>query len=102
MRKIELLKSSHPAPFDGDGNPTMCVQEYASYLAGEPHSDHPECVSPVLSRFMIQWNDALDDETRQRLRPYAVRQLGTAGDGQDEVRSYMALDWLIEYIHLRS
>src|SRR5215217_4241238 len=95
MKEIRLQRGAHPAPFDAGGNPTLCVQEYASYLAGEPHSDNPECVSTVLSAFMIEWNDALDDETRQRLRPYAVRQLGTRDDGQDEVRSYMALDWLI-------
>ena len=69
--------------------------EYASYLAGERHSDRPACVSPVLLNFMIAFNDGLDDETRQKLRPYIVRTLGTAGDGQDVKRSYMALDWLI-------
>ena len=95
MKEIRLLKGAHPERFDAEGNPAMCVQEYAAYLAGEGHTDHPACVSWVLSRFMIRWNDDLDDEVRQRLRPYAVRQLGTAGDGQDEARSYMALDWLI-------
>lgn len=68
--------------------------EYAAYLAAEPHSDHPKCVSPILTRFIVRLNDDLDDQTRQRLRTYVVRILGTAGDGQDQVRAYMALDWL--------
>lgn len=95
MKEIKLAKGAHPAPFDESGAATMCVQEYVSYLAGEPHSDSPKCVSPMLTAFMVAFNDALDDETRQRLRPYAVRQIGTKGDGQDEVRSYIALDWII-------
>ena len=95
MQEIRLLKGSHPERFASDGTATMCAQEFASYLAGEPHSDHPRCVSPVLNSFMVSWNDGLDDETRQKLRPYIVRTLGTAGDGQDRARSYMALDWFI-------
>ncbi len=95
MKSIRLSYGSHPEPFDAEGKPTLCAQEFAAYLAGEAHSDQPECVSPVLNKFMVNWNDSLDDETRQRLRPYIVRTLGTAGDEQDEARSYMALDWLI-------
>lgn len=95
MRELRLSHGNHSAPFDEAGNPTLCAMEYVAYVAGEPHSDTPKCVSPVLTRFVIALNDSLDDETRQRLRPYLVRQIGTAGDGQDEARSYMALDWLI-------
>ncbi len=95
MKKIKLSKGAHVAAFDSNDEATMCVQEYASYLAGEAHSDTPSCVSPVLTAFMVPFNDSLDDEMRQRLRPYAVRQLGTKKDGQDEIRGYMALDWLI-------
>lgn len=95
MKRIKLHKGAHPAPFDEQGNATMCVMEYISYLAGEPHSDEPNCVSPVLAAFTIKLNDTLDDEERQRLRPYAVRQLGTQGDSQDEARRLLALDWII-------
>jgi hypothetical protein len=98
VKTVKLGKGSHPKPFEGD-TPTMCAAEFASYLAGEPHSDQPTCVSPILNRFMVNLNDALDDEKRQKLRPYIVRTLGTAGDGQDEMRSYMALDWLIR-VHI--
>lgn len=95
MKDVFLSRGSHETPFDKKGNPTLCAQEYIAWVAGEPHSDSPKCVSPVLNFFTMSYNDALDDETRQRLRPYLVRQIGTAGDGQDEVRSFLALDWLI-------
>ncbi len=45
--------------------------------------------------FCTTLNDALDDVTRQRILPYLLRTIGTAGDGLDERRYWMALDWLI-------
>jgi hypothetical protein len=69
--------------------------EWVSSLVGERHSDAPLCVSPVLRGFCTTLNDALDDVTRQRILPYLARTIGTAGDGLDERRSGMALDWLI-------
>jgi hypothetical protein len=69
--------------------------EWVSHLAGEPHSDQPQCVSPVLRALCISLNDGLEDEPRQRLRPYLSRTIGTAGDGLDPARAWMAMDWLI-------
>jgi hypothetical protein len=56
----------------------MCLLEAAAYVAGEPWSDSPECVSPVLAAFGRSWNDALDDENRQMLKPFIPRLVGTA------------------------
>jgi hypothetical protein len=69
--------------------------EWVSYLAGEPHSDQPVCVSPMLCAFCIRLNDALPGDQRQRMRPYLARTIGTAGDGLDERRNWMCADWLI-------
>jgi hypothetical protein len=90
MSDYSLAYGTHASPSDG-----RCAMEWVSHLAGEPHSDQPECVSPVLRAFCIALNDGLEDEPRQRLRPYLVRTIGTAGDGQDPRRAWMALDWLI-------
>ena len=68
--------------------------EWVSHLAGEPHSDQPACVSPVLRAYCTSLNDSLDNGHRQLLRPYLARTIGTADDGLDEARSWMALDWL--------
>ena len=89
LDQITLQHGSHPSPDDG-----LCVMEAVAYLAGEPHSDHPDCVSPVLGAFLRSWNDSLPDQDRQVLKPYALRVIGTAGDGLDEVRAWLATDWL--------
>jgi hypothetical protein len=85
-----LAYGTHANPDDG-----RCAMEWVSYLAGEPHSDEPRCVSPVLRAFCTALNDSLEGEPRQRLRPYLTRTIGTADDGLDEARSWMAMDWLI-------
>jgi hypothetical protein len=85
-----LDRGPHAKPDDG-----RCAMEWVSYLAGEPHTDRPSCVSPALRSFCVAFNDGLDRATRQTLRPYLTRTIGTAGDGFDEARGWMALDWLI-------
>ena len=84
-----LAYGTHASPQDG-----RCAMEWVSYLAGEPHSDQPTCVSPVLRAMCIALNDGLDQEPRQRLRPYLTRTIGTAEDGLDTWRGWMAMDWL--------
>jgi hypothetical protein len=88
--KYFLAKGSHDTPQDG-----LCAMEWAAYIAGESHTDQPECVSPILRSFCISVNDAWDDDMRQRLRPYLARCIGTAGDGMDQERGFLALDWQI-------
>ncbi len=85
-----LAHGPHATPEDG-----RCAMEWVSYLAGEPHSDQPACVSPALRAFCVALNDGLDKNARQRLRPYLARTIGTTHDGLDEERSWMAMDWLI-------
>lgn len=89
MSDYTLAYGTHASPQDG-----RCAMEWVSYLAGEPHSDQPTCVSPVLRAMCIALNDGLDHEPRQRLRPYLTRTIGTANDGLDTTRGWMAMDWL--------
>src|SRR4051812_50224150 len=70
-----------------------CAMEWVAHLAGEAHSDRPECVSPVVGAFARSWNDALAETTRQRLRPYLGRMIGTAGDGSGEARAGRGAGW---------
>ena len=84
-----LAYGTHASPGDG-----RCAMEWVSYLAGEPHSDQPICVSPVLRAMCIALNDGLEQEPRQRLRPYLTRTIGTSHDGLDSWRGWMAMDWL--------
>ena len=73
-----------------------CLLEAVAWYAGEDHGDRPARVSPVLRDFGIQLNDMLSDTRRQDLVPLVPRlAAGSTGDGLDEVRSYLALDWLV-------
>ena len=58
-----LGKGSH-SPTDGE----MCVMEAVAYVAGEPWSDAPKCACPVITAFLVSWNDSLpSDAERDRL-----------------------------------
>jgi hypothetical protein len=69
--------------------------EATAFLVGERHSDNPRCVSPVLGAFGRNLNDVLPDDLRQDLKSLIASLPGTADDGRDGRRSYLALDWLI-------
>ena len=69
---IKLGKGKHASPDDG-----ACVMELASMLAGEPFSDHPATVCPVIGSFLRAYNDAIDDDRRQDLYAYASRIVGS-------------------------
>lgn len=66
-----------------------CAMEWVAFIAGEEHTDEPECVSPALRDFCIGVNDALGDADRQKLRPYLARCIGTVNDGLDDWRDRM-------------
>ena len=87
---IRLDRGGHDTRDQG-----VCLLEAISWFAGEEHTDHPPCVSPVLGTFGRSWNDALDDQTRQRLIPFIPRMVGTASDGADEARAWILTDWLV-------
>ncbi len=57
--------------------------ELASMLAGEPFTDRPRSVCPVIGAFMRIYNDRLDGEHRQDLYAYASAVVGTSGAGAE-------------------
>jgi hypothetical protein len=78
-----------------DRDEGMCATEAVAWLANEPHSDQPACLSVVLGRFLRSLNDCLDPVERQQLKPHLARCVGTAADGKDDERRGLALDWLL-------
>jgi hypothetical protein len=77
------------------GIDSLCVMEAVAWFAGRDHTDRPPCVSPVIGDFLRSWNDAMNDEDRQMLKPLIPLVVGTAADAETEMRrSVMALDWL--------
>ena len=77
---LVLARGGHPSPSQG-----VCLLEAVSWLAGEPFSDHPECVSPVLAAFGRALNDALPDAERQRLLPLVPLLVGSVDPVADQV-----------------
>lgn len=87
---IELQKGAHASREKG-----VCAMELAAWIAGEPHSDHPACVSAALGALLRNWNDSVDHKFRQKLKPYIPRVVGTGADGRSIARAWMAADWLV-------
>ena len=57
--------------------------ELASYLAGEPWSDHPRCTHPLVAVVARLVNDHMSDGQRQRLSPLIPEVIGlTSDDGR--------------------
>jgi hypothetical protein len=76
----------------------MCVMEAVAYVAGEPWSYEPQCACPVITAFMVAWNDGLpSDAKRDRLlKPLVPLIVGTRSTpAVEQRRAVMAADWLI-------
>jgi hypothetical protein len=69
---VRLKKGRHDSPEEG-----ACVMELASMLAGEPFTDHPASVCPVIGSCLRAYNDWIDDDRRQDLYRYAAKVVGT-------------------------
>ena len=102
LTTVRLGRGSHLPPANGPtGARDMCLMEAVALFAGEPWRDNPVCACPVLSAFLRKWNDALSDDDRDRLLPADVwvpRLIGTKAKQErpvEELRSYLALDWVI-------
>lgn len=89
---IKLSKGKHASPDDG-----ACVMELASMLAGEPFSDHPAAVCPVIGSFLRAYNDSIDDGRRQDLYAYASRVVGSRSSiGIQRERADLLAEWAFE------
>jgi len=89
---IKLSKGKHASPDDG-----ACVMELASMLAGEPFSDHPASVCPVVGSFLRAYNDSIDDGRRQDLYTYASRVVGSRSSiGVQRERADLLAEWAFD------
>ncbi|MEJ3746235.1 hypothetical protein WEI85_23460 [Actinomycetes bacterium KLBMP 9797] len=70
-----LSRGKHRNPRKG-----ACFMELASFLAGEPWSDHPACTHPLLAGLARLVNDFTTDAGRQRLAPLVPSVIGLAGE----------------------
>jgi len=89
---VRLSQGKHRDPDHG-----ACVMELASMLAGEPFSDRPRCVDPVIAAFLRTYNDGIDDRRRQDLYPLAAEVVGTRTVASVQAeRARMCLRWAQE------
>jgi hypothetical protein len=94
---IKLSKGKHAGPEDG-----ACVMELASMLAGEPFTDHPASVCPVIGSFLRSYNDSIDEPRRQSLYPYASSVVGSRGGERiQEERAARLARWADEVLRTR-
>jgi hypothetical protein len=83
---VDLKYGSHRERDDG-----MCAMEMVAFLAGEQHTDHPDCACPVLTGYTIRLNDSMPEAWRQQLKPYLPLLIGSR-DGQEPKRAEL-LAW---------
>jgi hypothetical protein len=94
---IKLSKGKHASPEDG-----ACVMELASMLAGEPFTDHPASVCPVIGSFLRSYNDSVDERRRQSLYEYASKVVGSRGGQRvQEARAERLAEWADEMLRTR-
>jgi hypothetical protein len=70
-----LSRGKHRNPRKG-----ACFMEFASYLAGEPWSDHPACTHALLAGVARDVNDCTTDSGRSRLAPLIPSVIGLTPD----------------------
>ena len=75
-----LSRGGHRSPRKG-----ACFMELASFLAGEPWSDHPSCTHPLLASLARDVNDHVDPRTAARL--------DEVPQARDWARGFSALGW---------
>ena len=73
-----LSRGKHRNPRSG-----ACFMEFASYLAGEPWSDHPKCTHSLLASLARMVNDFSSDDARSQLAELTPTVIGlTSTDPQ--------------------
>lgn len=92
IEQYPLQRGSHPLRDDG-----MCAMEMVAWLAGEAHSDEPECACPVIGALVRACNDAMSDPARNRyLRPLVPQLVQSrAGAIVEHKRGMLAVDCLV-------
>ena len=89
---INLSKGKHSDPEEG-----ACVMELASMLAGEPFTDHPASVCPVIGSFLRSYNDSIDSDSRQGLYEYASKIVGSRASATiQQARAARLAQWADE------
>lgn len=90
LAKIKLSHGKHDSAKDG-----LCVMECVAYVAGEPHTDHPECACPVVTEVAIYANDYYQPQHGEALARRVVELAGSkVGPTPTHARIYFLSDYV--------
>ena len=90
LDQFPLRSGAHDRRDDGMG-----AMEMVAWLAGELHTDEPQCACPVIAAFVRAFNDLLpDDDARTKLlRPLVPKFVNTRGTvGDERRRGFLVVD----------
>jgi hypothetical protein len=93
LEKLAIHHGSHNKFEQGH-----CAMELVAWLANEPHSDRPACACPVVSRFIVDWNDRMrtDEDRAFALRPLLPLIVGSRSTKKvEQKRGWMCADWAV-------
>jgi hypothetical protein len=91
LENLFIERGRHHSPEQG-----MNVLEAVSRYSREHFTDKPKMVSPVITAFLREFNDALDDDRRQELKDYIPRiHRSLLSDDVEDFRAWVATDWLV-------
>lgn len=89
LKDMEIRYGGHTSVRHG-----ACVMELVGWVAGETFSDHPRCACPVLTEFLVEWNDRIGDQARRLLKPLIPKLVGSRSTHEVErTRSWLLADW---------
>ena|SRR5947209_2852381 len=98
FKTVRLERGKHRGPDDG-----ACVMELASMIAGEPFTDRPRSVCPVIAGLLRPYNDVAGRRRRQDMLRCAADVVGTrTGVAVEALRLDHCLEVLEEIEALRS
>lgn len=81
---VRLDLGPHKSPDRG-----VCAAEATAFLAREPHSNHPECLCPILGETIFWLHDRMADDDRCLLVPLLSQLDGTRCSGAERMRAQM-------------
>jgi|GEM_PF-3191323 len=88
LPQLKLAAGGHGNREDG-----LCVMEAVAWLAGEEHSDHPDCACPTIAAWARRTNDALGQPYRDALRDRILRIAGSKASLEVERKRIRELAW---------
>ena len=78
----------------------VCVMELVAWLAGESHTDFPECVDRGISRVLQKFNDRMNLTDRNKyLKPLLLKVIGSNASLEIRIkRAFVTADWTVRII----